>query len=84
MEKAGHLAETMGVQDFKASAGLLERWKGRNNIKFKKQHGEKQDADDFSAERWVMEVLPTILQDYMPCDVFNAYETGLYWRAIPD
>jgi len=31
-----------------------------------------------------VDVLPTILQDYKPCDVFNADETGLYWRAIPD
>jgi len=45
MEKAGHLAETMGVQDFKASVGRLERWKERNNIKLKKQHGKKQDTE---------------------------------------
>ena len=50
----------------------------------KKQHGEKQDADDFSAERWVMEALPDIIKDCEPRNVFNADETGLYWRAIPD
>jgi len=44
----------------------------------------KQDADDFGAERWVTEVLPEILKDYSPGDVFNVDETGLYWCAIPD
>lgn len=39
VEKAGDLADTMGVQDFKASVRCLERWKERNNTKFKKQHG---------------------------------------------
>jgi len=84
MEKANSLAEGLGLTDFKTTVGWLERWKERNNIKFKKQHGEKQDADDWGAERWVTEVLPDIIKDYEPQDIFNADETGLYWRAIPD
>ena len=84
MEKATQLAEGMGLVDFKPTSGWLERWKDRHSIKFKKQHGEKQDADDFSAERWIVEVLPDLLKDYQPRDIFNADETGLYWRAIPD
>ncbi|XP_030047942.1 tigger transposable element-derived protein 4-like [Microcaecilia unicolor] len=49
-----------------------------------KQHGERQDADDSGAENWVVSVLPSILNEYAPRDIFNADETGLYWRAIPD
>jgi DDE superfamily endonuclease/Tc5 transposase DNA-binding domain/CENP-B N-terminal DNA-binding domain len=84
MEKADQLAHGLGLMDFKATSGWLERWKTRNAIHFKRQHGEKQDADDFGAERWVVEVLPGILKDYSPRDIFNADETGLYWRALPD
>ena len=84
LEKAEQLAHGLGMADFKATNGWLERWKTRNGIQFKKQHGEKQDADDFSAERWIVEVLPGILKDYTPRDIFNADETGLYWRATPD
>jgi len=84
MEKADQLAHGLGITDFKATNGWLERWKTRNAIQFKKQHGEKQDEDDFGAERWAIEVLPGILKDYSPKDIFNADETGLYWRAIPD
>ena len=29
-------------------------------------------------------MLPEILKDYSARDVFNADETGLYWRATPD
>ncbi|XP_066554188.1 E3 ubiquitin-protein ligase RAD18 isoform X2 [Amia ocellicauda] len=50
MEKAGQLAHGLGMTDFKASGGWLERWKARNNIRFKKPHGERRDADAFSAE----------------------------------
>ncbi|XP_030069561.1 tigger transposable element-derived protein 4-like [Microcaecilia unicolor] len=84
MEKAGQLAGCLGLNDFKATVGWLERWKRRNNITFKKQHGERQDADDSGAENWVVSVLPSILNEYAPRDIFNADETGLYWRAIPD
>jgi len=84
MEKADQLAHGLGITDFKATNGWLERWKTRNAIQFKKQHGEKQDADYYGAERWAIEVLPGILKDYSPKDIFNADETGLYWRAIPD
>ena len=65
-EKATQLAEGLGIQDFKATDSWLQRWKERNNIKFKKQHGEKQDVDDFSAERWVVDALPDIIKDYEP------------------
>ena len=84
METAEQLAQGLDVKDFKATAGWLEQWKERNNIKFKKQHGEKQDADDFGAKQWVVEALPAILKDYNAKDIFNDDETGMYWRAIPD
>jgi len=85
MEKATQQADGLGIQVFKATVGWLERRKERNNIKFKKQHGEKQDADDFSAECWLVEALPSIIKDYEPHNVFNNTDgTGLYWRAIPD
>ena len=35
--------------------------------KFKRLHGEKQDADDFSAERCTTDVLPGIIKDYATC-----------------
>jgi len=62
-------------------AGKVEN---TQRIQFKKQHSEKQDADDFGAERWAVEVLPGILKEHSPRDIFNADETGLYWCAIPD
>jgi len=60
--------------------GWLQRCKERNNIKFKKkQHGEKQDAADLSADRCMMEALTDIMKDCEQRNVLNADETGLYW-----
>jgi len=81
MEKAKQLAQGLGITDFKATSGWLERSKTRNSIQFKKQHSEKLDADDFGAKRWAVEVLPGILKNYSSKakDIFNADETGLHW-----
>lgn len=47
-------------------------------------HGEKKDADTNAAEHWKNNVLPQILLDYNPDDIYNADETVMYYRAIPD
>lgn len=84
IEKANQFAAGFGIENFSATNGWLERWKKRENIKFKQLHGEKQDADDFGAERWVVDVLPNIIKEYDERNIFIADETGLYWRALPE
>ena len=51
-EKANQLAEQLGNPDFKATNGWICRWKNRHGIKYKKQHGEKSDADTTAADTW--------------------------------
>ncbi|XP_035688734.1 tigger transposable element-derived protein 3-like [Branchiostoma floridae] len=83
MEKAKQLAAGLGVHDFEPTEGWLGRWKKRHNVKFFRAHGEKKDADTQSAEDWVRDVLPTILEEYDSEDVYNCDETGLLYRALP-
>ncbi|XP_019624404.1 PREDICTED: tigger transposable element-derived protein 6-like [Branchiostoma belcheri] len=83
MEKARQLAESLGDENFKPTDGWLGRWKQRNGIAFKRGHGEKKDADTQSAENWVRDVLPGILQEYDEDDIYNCDETGLLYRALP-
>ena len=82
-EKASEFAFELD-SSFKPTQGWLSRWKRRHELKFKKVHGEKLDADLTSAGQYVATVLPQLIKDYRPCDIFNADETGLYWRALPD
>ena len=51
---------------------------------FKKAQGEKRDADTPTSETWLKETLPNILSRYSESDIFNADETGLYYRLLPD
>lgn len=82
--KAEELAKKFQINDFLATDGWLSRWKVRRNIKFKKIHGEKSGANYKGAEEWKKKLLPVYLKTYNPDDIYNADETGLYFRATPD
>ena len=82
--KAEDLARKLGKPDFIATDGWLSRWKARHQIKFKSAHGEKNSADVEGAQEWQSTTLPQLLLEYRPDDIYNADETGLYYRATPD
>lgn len=84
MEKSKELAAKLGTPDFKPSNGWLSRWKKRNNIVYKKASGEKASADIAMADEWKQTTLGELLNDYDEEDIYNADETGLYYRATPD
>ncbi|XP_041361927.1 tigger transposable element-derived protein 4-like [Gigantopelta aegis] len=83
-EKAKDLAKHLHKEDFNPTNGWLSRWKERHNIVYKRLHGEKKDADLVAADKWTQTVLPDILKTYEADDIYNADETGLYYRALPD
>ena len=87
MEKASDLAKLLGVPDgqFKISSGWLERFKERHGISFKKVCGEEKSVDLASdqMEEW-HRTLSVLLKEYQPDDIYNADETGLFFRLMPD
>lgn len=82
--KAEEIAERIGHTNFKATEGWFSRWKCRHEIKFKRAHGEKNSANLLAAEEWRSLKLNDLLKKYNPEDVYNADETGLFYRATPD
>ncbi|XP_072119240.1 tigger transposable element-derived protein 4-like [Mobula birostris] len=80
--KSEELAKKLGHRDFKATDGWLSRWKCRHHIQFKKTHGEKSGSDALNAEAWKSTKLPDLLQKFCADDIYNADETGLFYRAI--
>ena len=82
--KAKELAQMLGRSDFVATDGWFARWKTRHMIKYKRANGEKGSADTVGAEEWMSIVFPQLLREYKPDDIYNADETGLYYRATPD
>jgi hypothetical protein len=83
-QKAEELATKLGKDDFIATDGWFSRWKKRENIVYRRVQGEQKDADVSAAEIWIQEEWPKIVSEYSPDDIYNADETGLYYRALPE
>ncbi|KAL4141823.1 hypothetical protein QTP88_004380 [Uroleucon formosanum] len=82
-EKAKQLAEVHGLNDFKASNGWLEKFRKRHNISFKSICGEASAIDRIAVEDWKKK-LPNVIDKYEKRDIFNADETGLFFRVLPN
>ena len=87
MQRAGELAEMLGIPkgEFKCSTGWLDRFKERHGISFKRICGEENAVDTGSdqMEEW-HRTLSVILKEYSPDNVYNADETGIFFRCLPD
>ena len=67
---------------FKASRSWVRKFKLRHGIGIKVLHGEAGSAD----RQWVSvarAVLPTLLKDVARENIWNADETGYFFRALP-
>ncbi|UYV84853.1 TIGD4 [Cordylochernes scorpioides] len=83
-EKAKTLALEFGLKDFTGSGGWIERWKARHGIKLRNICGESADVNRETMTNWLTDVMPNIISNYACKDIFNADETGLFWRLLPD
>ena len=81
-EKAFELAITMNHDHFTASNGWLNAWQRRYGVKLAVLCGESADVPEAAVQDWAQR-LPEICKDYAPKNIFNADETGLYFRALP-
>lgn len=82
--KATAIANDLGKDDWECNDGWLSRFKKRHNIVFKNVCGESQSVDVGLLDQWRSDVLVKAMEKYRPCDIFNADETGLFWRLLPD
>lgn len=63
------------------SNGWLQGFQQRRGIKSYKQYGELASAASAEDE---MNCVRQALASFRPQDIFNCYETGLFWKLTPD
>ena len=80
-EKALLIAMEQGLDNFTPSNGWLESFNRRHNIKLAVLSGEAGDVDSSVVSDWKKR-LPQLCDGYDDKDIFNADETGLYYRAL--
>lgn len=82
--KAEFYATELGITDFKASEGWLSKWKQRHNINYGQINGEARDVDRTITDSWLEKVWPGLKARYSAEDIFNADETGLFYKLTPN
>ena len=82
-EEALPIALKLNITGFTASNEWLEKWKTRHNAKQFSVAGEDGEVNAETLKSWA-ERLPEIVKGYELKYIWNADETGLFWRALPD
>ena len=83
--KAEELAlELDSTESWNCSDGWLSCWKNRHNITYKTVSGKNAAVDQEICDDWKKTILEPLLDRYNLNDIFNADETGLFWRLLPD
>ena len=83
-EKATEIAGRLGIDDFAASAGWLDRFRKRHGIVYRQISGEAEAVSNAEVTSWAKNTLPLILKDYAMDDVYNADKFGLFYKMLPD
>ncbi|GBM05390.1 Tigger transposable element-derived protein 6 [Araneus ventricosus] len=82
-EKAREVGESFRLETFKASNGWLEKFRTRHNISFKQICGEEKSVNPNEVTDWIGK-LKSLLKGYDDRNIFNADETGLIYRVLPE
>jgi hypothetical protein len=73
----------LGVSNFTASDGWLSNFKKRHNLVFRKIYDESVNVDLSIYDDWKVK-LQDLLSKFYAKNVFNADETGLFFKCLTD
>lgn len=77
------LASKVGLNDFKASNGWLQKFKERHHISYKNIHEDAVSIKQCVIAEWLSKVIE-LIDGYEDCNIFNCDETGLFFRILPE
>ena len=76
--------ESADHESFKASTGWLDKFKNRHGIRNLSIQGEKLSAAEETVEPFLQKLNKVIEErGLIPEQIYNADETGLLWKCLP-
>jgi translation initiation factor 2 beta subunit (eIF-2beta)/eIF-5 len=63
---------------------LLDRFKERHIIVYRSISGKSAVLDTDICDDWLKNKLPNLVNNYKACDIFNAEETRLFYKLMPN
>lgn len=84
LAKANDFAAIQGKENFKCSESWITRFRARHNIVFGKISGESGSVQPEVTQNWLETVWPEIRKGFKDDEIFNADETGLFFKITPD
>uniref|UniRef100_UPI00358F0D9F tigger transposable element-derived protein 1-like isoform X2 n=1 Tax=Myxine glutinosa TaxID=7769 RepID=UPI00358F0D9F len=82
-QTAGTSTDEASEESFKASRGWFDNFKKRTGI-HSVRHGEAASLDVKAAEDFIITFAELIkAEGYIPQQIFNCDETGLFWKKMP-
>ncbi|GBC17233.2 tigger transposable element-derived protein 6-like [Rhizophagus irregularis DAOM 181602=DAOM 197198] len=81
--KAAFFAERFSIEDFHQSEGWLTGFKKRHGLQQFKEQGEASSAPSVESIENDRLALQDFLKSYNQEDIWNADETGLFWKMEP-
>jgi len=82
INKAMLIAKAYKINDFKGSVGWLLKFKSRHGLKLRRLHGESYVANPINVTEF-LDFLSSKINEYKPENVYNADETGIFYKIIP-
>jgi hypothetical protein len=85
LEKANDFAKELAHGESSIPAAWIDRWKTQHNIVSKKMCSESATVHESDVLHEETDIkLRQIVYTFAPRDIYNADETGLFWKALPD
>ncbi|KAK9695804.1 Tc5 transposase DNA-binding domain [Popillia japonica] len=83
-EKVEDFGKIMGKTHYKCSESWIQRFRNRNSIMAVKISGETASVSTVVVVDWLRTMWPEIRKGYEGHEIYNADETGLFFKITPD
>lgn len=84
--RAGEIIKKENIKNMKLSSGWVDKFKKRNKLTLKNIHGEAgatEGKDNEEIRKEFSKKLVEKIASYSPKNVFNADETGIFYKQMP-